>query len=111
MAGSGTQRQELCCRCSRAIWIWSPAWHSHRMASWWCPHLSTVRLWDRGQLGISFLSPSVISPQPKCAREREIFVNGIWVVQGTKKVLWLPLDYRATCAAAWNDVLIMGHTS
>jgi WD40 repeat protein len=64
------------------------------------------------QLNIGHLSPSVISPQSKGrGEEREIFVNDTWVVQRMKKVLWLPSDYRATCAAVWNNVLAIGHAS
>ena len=67
---------------------------------------------DRGRLSIGPLGPSVTSPQPKGReREGELFVNETWVVQGIKQVLWLPSDYRATCAAVWNDVLAIGHAS
>jgi WD40 repeat protein len=66
---------------------------------------------DRGQLDIGYLFPSITSPGSKSLREREIFVNGTWVVQETKKVLWLPYDYRATCAAVQKNVLAMGHAS
>jgi hypothetical protein len=65
-----------------------------------------------GQLNIGHLSPSVISPQSKGReREREIFVNGAWVVQRMNKVLWLPSDYRARHAAVWNNILAIGHAS
>ena len=64
---------------------------------------------DRGRLSVSSLYPNVISLQPKSAME--IFVNGAWVVQGMKNVLWLPSDYRATCAAFQNHLLVMGHAS
>jgi uncharacterized protein with WD repeat len=67
---------------------------------------------DQGQLSIGPLGRSVISPQSNGkGTERGIFVNGAWVVQGMKSVLWLPSDYRATCAAVWNDVLAIGHAS
>jgi hypothetical protein len=38
-------------------------------------------------------------------------VDEAWVVQGMEKVLWLPSDYRATCVAVQNNVLVMGHAS
>lgn len=67
---------------------------------------------DRGQFSIGPLGRSVNSPQSKGrGREREIFVNGAWVFQGMKNVLWLPSEYRATCTAVWNDVLAIGHES
>jgi WD40 repeat protein len=73
------------------------------------PYLDT----DMGQLHIDFLIPSVISPQSNVAKERrtELFVDNPWVVQGTQNVLWLPSDYRATCSAAQNNVLVIGHAS
>jgi hypothetical protein len=68
---------------------------------------------NMGRLSIGPLDPSITSPQPK-ERGREgglVFVNEAWVVQGIKKALWLPSDYRATCATVWNDVLAIGHAS
>ena len=44
-------------------------------------------------------------------REPEIFVDKDWVAQGITNILWLPPDYRATCAAIWNNVLAIGHKS
>jgi hypothetical protein len=55
-----------------------------------------------GRLSIGPLDPSITSPQPKeRGREGElvVFVNEDWVIQGIENVLWLPSDYRATCAA------------
>jgi hypothetical protein len=66
---------------------------------------------DRGRLSISSLSPSLPAPSSEFVREREIFVNRAWVVQEMKNVLWLPSDYRATCVAIQNNVLVMGHAS
>jgi len=67
---------------------------------------------DRGQLTIGPLGLSAISPRLKGrGTERRIFVNRTWVVQGIKPLLWLPSEYRATCAAVWNDILVLGHTS
>jgi hypothetical protein len=61
---------------------------------------------DRGRLDIGSLYPNVIP-----ARGREIFVNRTWVSQGMKNVLWLPPEYRAKCAAVYDDILVMGHAS
>lgn len=66
---------------------------------------------NMGQLSIGSYFPSVIPPQSKSMGERGISVNETWVVQGMEKVLWLPSDYRATCAAVRNNVLVMGHAS
>jgi WD40 repeat protein len=64
---------------------------------------------DRGRLGIGSLQPSVISLKSRSVRD--MFVNGTWVVQEMKNVLWLPSDYRATCAVVRNHVLVIGHAS
>ena len=66
---------------------------------------------DIGQLGIGSYFSSVIPPRSKSVRERKFFVNNTWVVQEMEKVLLLPSDYRATCMAARNNVLVMGHPS
>jgi WD40 repeat protein len=67
---------------------------------------------DKGRISIVPLDSRVTSPQPNGkGREGGLFVNEAWVVQGIKQVLWLPSDYRATCAAVWNDVLAIGHAS
>ena len=34
-----------------------------------------------------------------------------WVTEETENILWLPPDYRATCAAVWNGVVVLGHSS
>jgi WD40 repeat protein len=64
---------------------------------------------DRGLVSLQLLFPSVISLQSKLLCN--LHVNERWVAQGMKNILWLPSDYRATCAAVRNDVLILGHAS
>jgi WD40 repeat protein len=34
-----------------------------------------------------------------------------WVTKDTEKLLFLPLDYRATCGDVWNNFLALGHSS
>ena len=34
-----------------------------------------------------------------------------WIAQGGENVVWLPPDYRATCAAFYNNLLVLGHRS
>jgi hypothetical protein len=36
--------------------------------------------------------------------------NG-WVVEAGTNILWLPPDYRTTCEAVWNKVIVLGHSS
>jgi len=28
-----------------------------------------------------------------------------------ENILWLPSEYRATCVAAWGNILFLGHAS
>jgi WD40 repeat protein len=64
---------------------------------------------DRGLLNIQPLYASTSPPQAQPLYK--IFVNETWVVQQMEKVLWLPSDYRATSAAVWNNILVLGHAS
>jgi WD40 repeat protein len=34
-----------------------------------------------------------------------------WVVESSRNILWLPSDYRATCVAIWNGIVMLGHSS
>jgi hypothetical protein len=43
--------------------------------------------------------------------EPALFVANDWVVEGGSNILWLPPDYRPTCEAAWNKVIVLGHSS
>ena len=40
-----------------------------------------------------------------------LFVANDWVGRGEESILWLPLDYRKTCAAVRNGTLVLGHSS
>ena len=40
-----------------------------------------------------------------------LFVGDDWVTRDGKSVLWLPVDYRATCVAVYGHTLILGHAS
>ncbi|GAB1318168.1 hypothetical protein MFIFM68171_08378 [Madurella fahalii] len=40
-----------------------------------------------------------------------LFIDNDWVTQNGKSVLWLPADYRATCAAIFGHTLVLGHAS
>ena len=64
---------------------------------------------DRGLLSLNSGSPDTYLHQEQsiCA----IFVNDEWVTQDGQNLLWLPLDYRATCSALFNNMLVLGHAS
>jgi WD40 repeat protein len=78
---------------------------------------NTVRVWDavtgaalqtlEGHSdwvsSVAFVQDSKIEPA--------LFVASGWVVEGMTNILWLPPDHRATCGAAWNKVIVLGHSS
>jgi hypothetical protein len=61
---------------------------------------------DRGLLSLNSGSPDTYLHQEQsiCA----IFVNDEWVTQDGQNLLWLPPDYRATCSALFNNMLVLG---
>ena len=63
---------------------------------------------DRGQLDISFLSHNI---SPQLSFVEGLFVKEPWVTYKSENVLWLPLNYRATCSAVQGNILILGHAS
>lgn len=64
---------------------------------------------DRGWLNIKSPFPGPISQQskPLC----NLHVKDHWVAQEMANVLWLPFDYRATCVAVRNNIIVLGHES
>jgi hypothetical protein len=40
-----------------------------------------------------------------------LFVSNDWAAEGRGNILGLPPDYRATCVAAWNGIVVLGHLS
>jgi WD40 repeat protein len=59
---------------------------------------------DRELIDIGSLSPSPISSQPKPAHHT--FVKEHWIAHGLENFLWLPSDYRATCAAVHGNIVV-----
>jgi WD40 repeat protein len=49
------------------------------------------------------------SPDSKV--EPGLIVLNDWIIEGKEKILWLPLEYRSTCEAVWNKVVVLGHSS
>ena len=102
-------------------------------------HDETVRLWDAVtgaplqtlELSIATisLSFSVLGQYLKTDREvidvrsflkispdlleqlRTLFVLNNWVAEEGENILWLPPNYRATCVAVWNGIVVLGHSS
>jgi WD40 repeat protein len=66
-------------------------------------HLKT----DRGVLHVSSLELS----SDYSEQVRALFVSENWVEEERERILWLPPDYRATCVAVWNGMVVLGHAS
>ncbi|PVH69362.1 hypothetical protein DL98DRAFT_439196, partial [Cadophora sp. DSE1049] len=77
----------------------------------------TVRLWDattgaalqtlEGHSG----SVTSVAFLPDGKVVHALFVLNNWVAEGRGNILWLPPDYRATCAAVRNRIVVLGHSS
>ena len=76
----------------------------------------TVRLWDavtgaplQTLKGHSDSVTSVAFSPEKVIHA--LFVSNDWVAERAGNILWLPPDYRATSAAVWNRIIVLGHSS
>jgi WD40 repeat protein len=76
-----------------------------------------VRLWDAvtgaALQTLEGHSSSVISVafSPDGKVVHTLFVSNDWVAEQQESILWLPPDYRATCVAVWNGIIVLGHLS
>ncbi|KAH8431009.1 uncharacterized protein LDX57_008670 [Aspergillus melleus] len=61
---------------------------------------------DRGLLCLNHQTSDFIQQQ-----ENEIFVGEKWVIHNGQRLIWLPPDYRATCAAINRNNVVLGHGS
>ena len=62
---------------------------------------------DGGVLNISSLKALPDSLE----QSRALFISGHWVTEKSENILWLPPDYRATCVAVRNRIVVIGHLS
>jgi WD40 repeat protein len=63
---------------------------------------------DRGLLNLSEIDSSVHHEDLTCG----VFAKGDWIIEEDgQERLFLPADYRATCSAFCNNVLVLGHAS
>ncbi|OXV06890.1 hypothetical protein Egran_05343, partial [Elaphomyces granulatus] len=64
---------------------------------------------DRGSLSLDSSSPGTCH-----YHEQSIYAISVkdeWVTQDGQNLIWLSPDYRATCSALFNDMLVLGHSS
>jgi WD40 repeat protein len=61
---------------------------------------------DMGAISLDYLAPSLASPEYLPAVGT--FVDGNWLVRGTEKVLMLPPEHKAECAAVHGSTVVIG---
>jgi WD40 repeat protein len=77
----------------------------------------TIRVWDAATGAVLQTLEghsnwvNFVAPSPDGNIERTLSVSNNWVAEENSNLLWLPPDYRATCAAVWNKVIVLGHQS
>lgn len=64
---------------------------------------------DRGLLSLEGYNSPRVSPRP--VFRPQVLLCGDWVVRDSKKILWLPFEYRAVCSAFKGSVLAFAHRS
>jgi WD40 repeat protein len=67
---------------------------------------STPGQYLKMKTGVLHVSSIELSPD---SSEQVRVVSNDWVVEDGN-ILWLPLDYRATCVANWNGMVVLGHS-
>lgn len=61
---------------------------------------------DRGVLDVSSLKLS-LDPLEQL---HTLFVLNDWIAEEGTNILWLPYNYRATCIAVWDGIVVLGHS-
>jgi WD40 repeat protein len=62
---------------------------------------------DRGVLHVN---PLNLSPD-SLEQVRALFVSNDWIIEEGEGILCLPPDYRVTCVAVWDGMVVLGHSS
>jgi hypothetical protein len=63
---------------------------------------------DRGVLDLSFLLLNISFSSEYLL---PLFVSNNWITVEEENIIWLPPNYRATCVAVWNGIVVLGHSS
>jgi WD40 repeat protein len=64
---------------------------------------------DRGLLNLDSVSFSTCIQGE--GSTSAVFIREDWITLVGQNLIWLPPDYRATCAAVRNNLLVLGHVS
>jgi hypothetical protein len=62
---------------------------------------------DRGSLSFNHQACNLSKKRP----ENEIIIRGRWVTRNGQRLIWLPPDFRPTCAATSGNNVVLGHSS
>ncbi|KAF3391820.1 hypothetical protein DPV78_010812 [Talaromyces pinophilus] len=65
---------------------------------------------DQGQFNIESLHVRSLS-QTARSFYKNILVKNEWLTRNDFNAIWLPVEYRATCSAVYDSMLVMGHAS
>ncbi len=70
----------------------------------------TVQLWDvaTGKALQDWIISVAFSPDGNLLPT--LRVSDSWVAEGKANILWLPPDYRSTCNAIWDQIIVLGHS-
>ena len=66
---------------------------------------------DWGQVDLACLRPETPSEDETRGNPLKMFIDGPWVMQGTRRVLLLPANYRPECIVARDGVIVMADVS
>jgi WD40 repeat protein len=65
---------------------------------------------DQGRFNIESLYVRITSPTAS-GLYHNVLLKNEWVVRNDTNVIWLPVEYRATCSAVYESMLVLGHAS
>ncbi|EED11834.1 WD repeat-containing protein, putative [Talaromyces stipitatus ATCC 10500] len=65
---------------------------------------------NQGRFNIESLHVCSLS-QTASSPYKNILVKGQWLTRNDSNAIWLPVEYRVTCSAVYESMLVMGHVS
>ncbi|KAI9674565.1 MAG: hypothetical protein M1822_009060, partial [Bathelium mastoideum] len=83
--------------------------HSDTVNSVAFTHDGSGLITDRGPLAFDLHSSDITSHRTE--EQIYLFVSDQWILYQSQKLLWLPVEYRATCSTVKGQTVILGHSS